>query len=130
MIVEVSGVSFGPSVTAGRSAVEYRAELSERGLAWHCCTIEIERVRLALHTAGTDPTAIAHAAREGAAVLAAWSVAVEANRPGAIARAARQLARSAERRAPSPSPSPGRPSMPSGLALFMLAAGEPDSQMG
>jgi hypothetical protein len=118
------------SMTARRSAAERRAELEERGLLWHRCTMEIERVRLALRAAGTDPTAIAHAAREGAAVLSAWSVAVEADRPAAIARAARQLARSAELRPRSPSPSPRRPSKASGLALFMLAAGEPDSQMG
>jgi hypothetical protein len=39
-------------------------------------------VRLQLHAAGTDRAACAHAAREGAAVLAAWSIDVEGEQPG------------------------------------------------
>jgi len=112
-----------------RSAVERRAELEQRGLLWHRCTTEIERVRLQLRAAGTDPAACAHAAREGAAVLAAWSIELEGEQPGPLARASRQLARSAE--LPAYTPAPRRPlSRASGLALFMLAAGRPDSAVG
>ena len=96
---------------------------------WHRCTTEIERVRQQLRAAGNDPAAIAHAAREGAGVLAAWSLALEGEQPGALARAARQLARSAE--LPARTPAPPKPlSRASGLALFMLAAGKPDSAVG
>jgi relaxase-like protein len=114
-----------------RPAAERQAELQERGLVWHRCTIEIERVRLGLRAAGTDPAACAHAAREGAAVLAAWSIDLEGEHPGPLARASRQLARSAELSASTPAASPRRlPSRASGLALFMLAAGRPDSAVG
>jgi hypothetical protein len=112
-----------------RSADERRAELEQRGLMWHRCTMEIERVRLGLRAAGTNSAACAHAAREGAAVLAAWSIDLEGERPGALARASRQLARSAELPAYTPAP-PARLSRASGLALFMLAAGRPDSAVG
>ena len=91
--------------------------------------MELERVRQQLRAAGGDPAAIAHAAREGAGVLAAWSVALEGDQPGALARAARQLARSAELPAHTPVP-PKQLSRASGLALFMLAAGKPDSAVG
>ena len=112
-----------------RSPAERQAELEQRGLLWHRCTAEIERVRLGLRAAGTDPAACAHAAREGAAVLAAWSVELEGEHPGALARASRHLARSAE--LPAYTPAPRRPlSRASGLALFMLAAGRPDSAVG
>ena len=91
--------------------------------------MELERVRQQLRAAGNDPAAIAHAAREGAGVLAAWSLALEGEQPGALARAARQLARSAE--LPAHTPAPPKPlSRASGLALFMLAAGKPDSAVG
>jgi hypothetical protein len=112
-----------------RSTAERRAELEERGLLWHRCTTEIERVRLQLRAAGTDPAACAHAAREGAAVLAAWSIDLEGEQPGPLARASRHLARSAE--LPAYTQAPRRPlSRASGLALFMLAAGGPDSAVG
>jgi hypothetical protein len=75
--------------------------------------------------------ACAHAAREGAAVLAAWSIDLEGEQPGALARASRQLARSAELSASTPAPAARRSSSrASGLALFMLAAGRPDSAVG
>jgi hypothetical protein len=96
---------------------------------WHRCTTELERVRHQLRAAGSDPGAIAHAAREGAGVLAAWSLALEGEQPGALARAARQLARSAELPARTPAP-PKQLSRASGLALCMLAAGKPDSPIG
>jgi hypothetical protein len=70
-----------------------------------------------------------HAAREGAAVLAAWSIDLEGEEPERLARASRHLARSAE--PPAYTPAPPRPlSRVSGLALFMLAAGRPDSAVG
>ena len=114
---------------APRSPAERQAELEQRGLMWHRCTTELERVRQQLRAAGSDPAAIAHAAREGAGVLAAWSLALEGEQPGALARAARQLARSAELPAHTPVP-PKQLSRASGLALFMLAAGKPDSAVG
>jgi hypothetical protein len=96
---------------------------------WHRCTAELERVRQQLRAVGNDPVAIAHAAREGAGVLAAWSLALEGAQPGALARAARELARSAE--LPAYTPLPRKPvSRASGQALFMLATGKPDSAVG
>jgi hypothetical protein len=112
-----------------RSAAQRRAELEQRGLLWHRCTVEIERVRLGLRAAGTDPAACAHAAREGAGVLAAWSIDLEGEAPGALARASRQLARSAELPASTPAP-PRALSRASGLALLMLGAGRPDNAVG
>jgi hypothetical protein len=113
-----------------RSVLERRAELEQRGLLWHRCTTEIERVRQGLRAAGGDPVACAHAAREGAGVLAAWSIDLEGEQPGALARASRQLARSAELPGAAPPASPRTVSRASGLALFMLAAGRPDSAAG
>jgi hypothetical protein len=111
------------------SPAERRVALEERGLLWHRCTAEIERVRLQLRAAGSDPAVCAHAAREGAAVLAAWSINLEGDQPGPLARASRQLARSAE--LPAYTPAPRRPvSRASGLAWFILAAGRPDSAVG
>jgi hypothetical protein len=79
--------------------------------------------------AGTDPAACAHAAREGAALLAAWSIELEGEQPGPLARASRQLARSAE--LPAYTPATRRPlSRASGLALLLIAAGRPDSAVG
>src|SRR5205823_5771255 len=98
-------------------------------LIWYRCTKELERVRQQLRAAGSDPAAIAHAAREGAGVLAAWSLALEADQPGALARAARQLARSAELPAHTPPPRRTFPRA-SRLALLMLAAGKPDTPIG
>ena len=112
-----------------RPPAERKAELEQRGLMWHRCTTELERVRQQLRAAGTDPAAIAHAAREGAGVLAAWSVALEGDEAGALARAARQVARSAELPAHTLA-SPKQLSRASGLALFMLAAHKPDSAVG
>ena len=83
-----------------------------------------------LRAAGTDPGACAHAAREGAAVLAAWSIDLEGEQPGPLARASRQLARSAELSAYDAGAAERPPSRASGLALFMLAAGRPDSAVG
>ena len=120
--------SSSPS-TAPLSPSERQDELERRGLIWHRCTTELERVRQRLRAAGSDPAALAHAAREGAGVLAAWSLAIEGEQPGALARAARQLARSAELPAYMPVPAK-TPSRASGLALFMVAAGKPDSAVG
>lgn len=121
---------WGSSMPAKRqSPAERQAELDQRGLVWHRCTTELERIRQQLRAAGGDPAAIAHAAREGAGVLAAWSVALEGDQPGPLARAARQLARSAELPAHTPVP-PKSTSRASGLALLMLAAGRPDSTIG
>ena len=115
--------------TAPRSPAERQAELEQRGLMWHRCTTELERIRQQLRAAGGDPGAIAHAAREGAGVLAAWSIALEGEEPGALARAARQIARSAELPARTAVP-PKQLSRASGLALFMLAAGNPGTAVG
>jgi hypothetical protein len=112
-----------------RSSSERQAELEQRALVWHRCTMELEHVRAQLRAAGNDPAAIAHAAGEGAGVLAAWSIALEGDRPGALARAARELARSAELPAHR-RPPPKTGSRASGLALLLLAAGKPDSTVG
>ena len=112
-----------------RRAAERQAELEQRALIWHRCTMELERVRQQLRATGGDAAAIAHAAREGAGVLAAWSLALEGEQPGPLARAARQLARSAELPAHTPAPTK-KFSRASGLALFMLAAGKPDTPVG
>jgi hypothetical protein len=112
-----------------RPMAERQGELEQRALIWHRCTMELERVRQQLRAAGADPAAIAHAAREGAGVLAAWSLSLEGEHPGALARAARQLARSAELPARTAAP-PKTLSRASGLALFMLAAGKPDASIG
>jgi MobA/VirD2-like, nuclease domain len=112
--------------TEPRSTAERQAELQQPALMWHRCTTELERVRQQLRAAGSHPAAIAHAAREGAGILAAWSVALEGEHPGALARAARQLARSAELPAHMPAPRETL-SRASGLALFMLAAGKPNT---
>jgi hypothetical protein len=77
---------------AQRSVLARRAELEQRGLLWHRCTMEIERVRQGLRAASSDPVACVHAAREGAGMLAAWSIDLEGERPGALARPSRQLA--------------------------------------
>jgi hypothetical protein len=53
------------------------AELEQRMLMWHRCTMDLERVRRQLRACGSDPAAIAHAARAGAGVLAASSLALE-----------------------------------------------------
>ena len=120
---------WGSLTSRSRSPVERKAELEQRGLMWHRCTMELEHVRQQLRAAGTDLAATAHAAREGAGVLAAWSIALEGDQPGPLARAARQLARSAE--LPAYTTVPARPlSHASGLALFMLAAGKPDNAVG
>jgi hypothetical protein len=115
--------------TRPRRLAERQAELEQRALIWHRCTMELERVRQQLRAAGGDAAAVAHAAREGAGVLAAWSLALEGEQPGPLARSARQLARSAELPAHFPSP-PKTFSRASGLALFMLAAGKPDTPVG
>ena len=112
-----------------RSAADRQAELEQRALMWHRCTMELGRVRQQLRAAGSDRASIAHAAREGAGVLAAWSLAFEGQQPGALARAARQLARSAELPAHTSMPHKSL-SRASGLALFMLAAGKPDTPVG
>ena len=117
------------TLASPRSAAERQAELKQRALIWHRCTMELERVRQQLRAAGSDPAAVAHAAREGAGVLAAWSLTLEGEQPGALARAGRQLARSAELPAHTPPP-PKTLSRASGLALFMLAAGKPDTPVG
>ena len=110
-----------------RSADERQAEVEQRGLVWHRCTSEIERVRLQLRRAGSDRAACGQAAREGAAVLAAWSLELERDQPGALARASRQLARSAE--LPAPTPASRRPvSRASGLGL--ISGGERQSAQG
>ncbi len=118
-----------PAPAGRRSPAARQAEVEVRALMWHRCTTELERVRQQLRAAGPEPAAIAHAAREGAGVLAAWSIALEANQPGPLARAARQLARSAELPAHTAVPA-RRLSRASGLALLMLAAAKPDSAVG
>ena len=94
------------------------------------CVGEIERLRGQLRGVDNDPAGAARVARDGAGVLAAWSLTLEGDTPGPLARAARQLARSAEhpahRRTPPPRPRPRS----SALALFLLAGARPDGTAG
>ena len=114
----------------GRSDNQRRTDARERALAWHQCVGEIERLRGQLRGVDNDPAGAARVARDGAGVLAAWSLTLEGDTPGPLARAARQLARSAEhpahRRTPPPRPRPRS----SALALFLLAGARPDSTAG
>jgi len=97
---------------------------------WHRAAGDIERIRRQLHAAGDDRAVAAHAARDAAGVLAAWSLALEGEQPGTLARAARQIARSAEQRAQARA-LPARPvARASGLTMFLLASGTPDSTFG
>lgn len=99
-------------------------------MSWHDCIMEIDHVRSQLRAAAGDPAGIARVAHDAAGMLAAWSVALEANRPGPLARSSRQLARSAEYRA-SQRVSATRPRPRSStLALFLLAGARPDSTSG
>jgi hypothetical protein len=115
---------------APRSPAERIAELEERAVSWHHCISEIDRLRSRLRAAVGDPTDTARAAHDAAGILAAWSVALEANTPGLLARSSRQLARSAEYRA-ARRPALGRP-RPRGsvIALYLLAGARPDSTSG
>ena len=73
----------------------------------------------------------AHAAREGAGVLSAWSLALEGERPGRAREGgppARPLGRAARVRAGSRASR--QRARASGLALFILAAGQPDGAFG
>jgi hypothetical protein len=115
---------------APRSPAQRIAELEERAVSWHDCIVEIDHVRSQLRAAAGDPEAVARVAHDAAGILAAWSVALEANRPGPLARSSRQLARSAEYRA-SRRVTPARPRPRSStLALFLLAGARPDSTSG
>ena len=103
---------------------------SDRAIRWHQCVHEIDRIRKQLRGADNDPAGVARVARDGAGILAAWSVALEGDNPGALARASRQLARSAELRAYRRLP-PARPRPRSSkLALYLLAGARPDSTAG
>ena len=99
-------------------------------MRWHRCVHEIDRLRGQLRGADNDSAGVARVARDGAGILAAWSVALEADDPGALARASRQLARSAElrayRRLPPARPRPHN----STLALYLLVGARPDSTSG
>ena len=113
-----------------RTRDERLAELEDRAVRWHRCVHEIDRLRGQLRGADNDPAGVARVARDGAGILAAWSVAIEADNPGALARASRQLARSAELRAYRRLP-PARPRPRSStLALYLLAGARPGSTAG
>ena len=115
---------------APRSPAERIAELEERAVSWHQCISEIDRLRTRLRAAVGDPAAAARAAHDAAGILAAWSVALEGDTPGPLARSSRQLARSAEYRA-ARRPPLGRPrARGSVLALYLLAGARPDSTSG
>ena len=115
---------------APRSPAERIAELQELAVSWHHCISDIDRLRSRLRAAVRDPADTALAAHDAAGILAAWSVALEANTPGPLARSSRQLARSAEYRS-ARRPALGRP-RPRGsvIALYLLAGARPDSTSG
>ena len=113
-----------------RTPDERHAELEHRALRWHWCMHEIDRLRGQLRGVDNDSAGVARVARDGAGILAAWSVALEGDHPGALARASRQLARSAELRAYRRLP-PARPRPRSSkLALYLFAGARPDSTAG
>jgi hypothetical protein len=113
---------------APRSPAERIAELEERAVSWHDCVMEIDRVRSRLRAAAGDPADIARAAHDAAGILAAWSVALEGEAPGPLARSSRQLARSAEHRAARRPPSArARGSV---IAIYLLAGARPDNTSG
>ena len=113
-----------------RTRDQRHAELEHRAVTWHQCVHEIDRLRGQLRGVDNDSAGVARVARDGAGILAAWSVALEGDNPGALARASRQLARSAERRAYRRLP-PARPRPRSSrLALYLLAGARPDSTAG
>jgi hypothetical protein len=113
-----------------RTRDQRHAELEHRAVRWHQCVHDIDRLRRQLRGVDNDPAGAARVARDGAGILAAWSIALEADGPGALARASRLLARSAElrayRRLP-PAQSRPRSSM---LALYLLAGARPDNTAG
>ncbi len=113
-----------------RTRAERHAELEHRAVSWHRCVHDIDRLRGRLRAADNDTAGVARVARDGAGILAAWSVALEGDDPGALARASRQLARSAELRAHHrPPPTRPRPRS-SKLAIYLLAGARPDSTAG
>lgn len=116
--------------TPARSEDQRRAEVRDRALVWQRCVGEIERLRGQLRGVDNDPAGAARVARDGAGVLAAWSLALEGDAPGPLARAARQLARSAEHPAHRRTPPPRARPRSSALALFLLAGARPDSPAG
>jgi hypothetical protein len=106
------------------------AELEHRAVRWQQCVHEIDRLRGQLRGADSDAAGVARVARDGTGILAAWSVELEGDNPGALARASRQLARSAELRAYRRVP-PTRPRPRSStLALYLLAGARPNSTSG
>lgn len=113
--------------SAPRTRDERRAELEHRTVRWHQCVSDVDRLRRQLRRVTGDPAGTARVARDAAGILAAWSVALEADEPGSLARASRLLARSAELRASHRVP-PSRPrARSSTLALFLLAGARPDT---
>ena len=106
-----------------RTPDERHAELEHRAISWHQSVHDIDRLRRQLGGVDGDPAGAARVARDAAGILAAWSVAREGDHPDALARASRQLARSAELRAHRRLP-PVRPRPRSSrLALYLLAGG-------
>jgi hypothetical protein len=113
-----------------RTPEQRHAELEQRAVHWHRCVEEVDRLRRQLRGVDSDPAGSARVAHDAAGILAAWSVALEVNAPGPLARASRQLARSAEQRACERQP-PRRPRPHSSmLALYLLAGARPDGTGG
>ena len=113
-----------------RTRKERQAELEQRAVGWHQCVREVDRLRGQLRGVDDDPAGSARVARDAAGILAAWSVALEATAPGSLARASRQLARSAELRACHRKPPPRPRARGSTLALYLLAGARPDRTAG
>ena len=75
--------------SAPRTRDERRAELEHRAVRWHQCVSDVDRLRRQLRRVDGDPAGTARVARDAAGILAAWSVALEADEPGSLARASR-----------------------------------------
>ncbi|MGO9754665.1 MAG: relaxase/mobilization nuclease domain-containing protein [Solirubrobacteraceae bacterium] len=120
----------GPPAGASRDA---REQLVARGVRWESAIAAVDQLRAELAAGAGDAHVTARVAREGAAVLAAWSVAIDSPHSSRLARASRELARSAER----PSSPPAGSSQPARrgrgtageLCLWLLASrGDPAAQ--
>jgi hypothetical protein len=113
-----------------RTSEERGSEHDAQAPSWQHCVAEIDRLRRQLRGVDGDPAGAARVAAEGAGMLAAWSLAVEGEKPGPLAQAARHLGRSAERPAHRRTPPARRRPRSSLLAAYLLAGAQPDSAAG
>ncbi len=100
-----------------------------RGISSAKAAAAIDALRVALAAASGDAARTAEIAGQGAAVLSAWSLAAEGSRGRVLARAARQLARTAERPTETNDSTPTRPpaaKVDIGALCLLILAGRGD----